>query len=96
MNRTTTLELKDGKIIAHLSHPYVVNTVCGTHMGMLDIVYHATYHPYDGGKDDGTCGYIRHDTIVSRSNFKGISNWESLFVKGEVFNAKTGSNMTLK
>lgn len=99
LTKTTTLNLKNGKIIIQTHRPYVVDLKYGNHLSKYRVVYSAVYYPFINGEyveDQGICGWIKHDTIVSRDSFDRIEDSNALFINVEIFNSETGSNMTLE
>lgn len=97
LDKTTQIFLKNGFFRIQTQHPYVVDIKIGNNLKRCHVVYHAVYYE-KGSTEEGTCCWIKHETIVSRdeSQFKKVSNWEALIVHGELYCSTTGGNMTLE
>ena len=99
MNKTTTLNLKNGTITVDTETPHVVHIKNGSHLTLNQVVYHAVYREYNLNTLATTievCGWIKHSTIVSRMTFEKVLDLRSLFIKGEIFSVNSGSNITLE
>ena len=99
ITKTTILNLKNGKIVIGTETPYVVDLKIGGNLQKCHVVYLGTYYPFVNGEyheDSGACGWIKHETILGRESFDRVEDFNALYVNSEVYNSRTGSNMTFE